>query len=58
MSVAFHELALFYMYRGFAAAQQLRGLAVAGKSKGFGLHRLNYLLQGAARGCNIPGACG
>jgi len=32
MSVAFHGLALFYMYRGFAAAQQLRGLAERGKA--------------------------
>jgi len=30
LSVAFHALALFYMYRGFAAAQQLRGLAALG----------------------------
>ncbi|HVP51353.1 MAG TPA: hypothetical protein VMT05_04540 [Terriglobales bacterium] len=31
LSVAFHGLALFYMYRGFAAAQQLQGLADLGK---------------------------
>jgi hypothetical protein len=31
VSVAFHALALFYMYRGFAAAQQLRGLAELGR---------------------------
>jgi len=31
LSVAFHGLALFYMYRGFDAAQQLRGLAELGK---------------------------
>jgi hypothetical protein len=33
LSVAFHALALFYMYRGFAAAQQLRGLAELGRAK-------------------------
>ncbi|HYN15603.1 MAG TPA: hypothetical protein VES66_07430 [Terriglobales bacterium] len=33
LSVAFHGLALFYMYRGFAAAQQLRGLAELGKAR-------------------------
>jgi len=32
LSVAFHGLALFYMYRGFAAAQQLRGLAELGRA--------------------------
>jgi len=31
LSVAFHGLALFYMYRGFVAAQHLRGLAELGK---------------------------
>jgi hypothetical protein len=31
-SVAFHGLALFCMYRGFAAAQQLRGLAELGRA--------------------------
>ena len=31
LSVAFHGLALFYMYRGFLAAQHLRGLAELGK---------------------------
>jgi len=31
LSVAFHGLALFYMYRGFVAAQQLRGLAELGR---------------------------
>jgi len=33
LSVAFHGLALFYMYRGFAAAQQLRGLAELGRAR-------------------------
>ena len=33
MSVAFHALALFCMYRGFAAAQQLRGLAELGRAR-------------------------
>jgi hypothetical protein len=33
LSVAFHALALFYMYRGFAAAQQLRGLAELGRAR-------------------------
>jgi hypothetical protein len=33
LSVAFHGLALFYMYRGFAAAQQLHGLAELGKAR-------------------------
>jgi len=32
MSVAFHGLALFFMYRGFAAARQLRGLAELGRA--------------------------
>jgi len=32
-SVAFHALALFCMYRGFAAAQQLRGLAELGRAR-------------------------
>jgi len=31
LSVAFHGVALFYMYRGFAAAQQLHGLAELGR---------------------------
>ena len=31
LSVAFHGLALFYMYRGFVAGQHLRGLAELGK---------------------------
>jgi len=31
LSVAFHGLALFFMYRGFAAAQQLRSLAELGR---------------------------
>ena len=31
LSVAFHVLALFYMYRGFVAGQHLRGLAELGK---------------------------
>jgi hypothetical protein len=31
MSVAFHVLALFFMYRGFAAAQQLKGIADLGR---------------------------
>ena len=33
LSVAFHGLALFYMYGGFAAAQQLRGLAELGRAR-------------------------
>jgi len=33
LGVAFHGLALFYMYRGFAAAQQLRGLAELGRAR-------------------------
>ncbi len=33
LSVAFHGLALFYMYRGYAAAQQLRGLAELGRAR-------------------------
>jgi hypothetical protein len=33
LSVAFHGLALFYMYRGFVAAQQLRGLAELGGAR-------------------------
>jgi hypothetical protein len=33
LSIGFHGLALFYMYRGFMAAQQLRGLAELGKVK-------------------------
>jgi hypothetical protein len=33
LSVAFHGLALFYMYRGFAAARQLRGLAELGRAR-------------------------
>jgi hypothetical protein len=33
LSVAFHGLALFYMYRGFAAAQQLRSLAKLGGAR-------------------------
>ena len=32
LSVAFHGLALFFMYRGFAAARQLRGLAELGRA--------------------------
>ena len=33
LSVAFHGVALFYMYRGFAAAQQLHGLAELGRAR-------------------------
>lgn len=33
LSVAFHGVALFYMYRGFTAAQQLRGLAELGRAR-------------------------